>query len=211
MCSNSWIFKGGLITALLWGCWFRKREGAATRDREFILSGIVLSIVTLVVARTLALTLPFRERPRYTPLFFSVPPGTGDTHLIHWSSFPSDNAALFFALATCLFLVSRRLGVFAYCHAFFFVSLPRVFFGWHYPTDILGGAVLGIGIASLSRIDRLRSCIVRRPLLWCEESPGVFYFCIYFFTFLLAAEFGPVREAATEIWRMIHGLPPKPY
>jgi undecaprenyl-diphosphatase len=207
--SNDWLVKGGLITGLLWACWFRKRDTA--RDREFIVSGVVLSIVTLVVARALALTLPFRERPRYNPLLhFSLPAGAYNAHLIHWSSFPSDNAALYFSLATCLYFVSHKIGVFAYLHALFVVSLPRIFLGFHYPTDIVGGALVGIGIASLSRIDGVRSCIARLPLRWEEKHPGLFYFFFYVFSFLLAAEFDPIRSAVIEIMNMIHHAPPAP-
>lgn len=207
MCSTNWLLKGGVIAALLWGSWFRNRD-SPTKDRELLLSGIFLSMASLVVARTLALTLPFRERPRYNPLLhFSVPTGTADTHLIHWSSFPSDNAALFFALATCLFLVSRRLGAFAYCHALFLVTLPRIYLGFHYPTDILGGALLGICMASLASLRSVRSSISRLPLRWLENCPGSFYGCFYLGTFLLATEFDPLRSAALEVLRMIRGLP----
>jgi undecaprenyl-diphosphatase len=70
---SNFLLKGGLITALLWWIWFRDRE-TAERDREFVLSGIVISIATLFVARTLALLLPFRVRPRFDPaLHFRMP------------------------------------------------------------------------------------------------------------------------------------------
>jgi undecaprenyl-diphosphatase len=201
------MLKGGLIGGLLWLVWFRKRETTA-QEREFIVAGCALSIATLFVARALALLLPFRERPRFDAgLHLIPPPGADGINLIHWSSFPSDNAALYFALATTLFLVSRKLGIFAYLHALLLVTLPRIYFGWHYPSDILAGALLGIGLVSLCRIDRLRHFLARVPVRWEEHRPELFYFCFYVFTFLLASEFNPVRTAATHIWRMWHRLP----
>jgi hypothetical protein len=57
-----------------------------------------------------------------------------------WSSFPSDHACLFFALATGLCLISPVIGGLALLHASLIVSLPRIYLGLHYPTDVLAGA-----------------------------------------------------------------------
>lgn len=57
-------------------------------------------------------------------------------------SFPSDHAALAFALAVAVLLAHRKWGM-----AFFvmaaFVALGRVFVGVHYPADVLAGAAVG--------------------------------------------------------------------
>src|SRR3989338_8623276 len=58
-------------------------------------------------------------------------------------SFPSGHAAFFFALSTVVFLYNKRLGVWFYA-ASAVIGLARVAAGVHYPTDILGGAVLGV-------------------------------------------------------------------
>lgn len=67
-------------------------------------------------------------------------------------SFPSGHAAFFFAVAFSLWLTNRRWGA-----AFFvgatLVSLGRVAAGVHYPTDILGGAAVGLAAAWL--VERL--------------------------------------------------------
>jgi membrane-associated phospholipid phosphatase len=206
--SNHMLFKGTVVMALFWWQWFSPRPSQA-RDRELLLSGIAMSVLTLVIARTLALSLPFRERPRHVPaLHFRVPLASSDFHVIHWSSFPSDNAALFFSLATCLFFVSRKVGLFAYCHALFLVCLPRIYLGLHYPTDILGGALLGIGVASLSLNNRLREWIVRRPLWYLRNCPDLFYACFFAGTLLLATEFEPVRSVLVAGWKIAHGSVP---
>lgn len=60
-------------------------------------------------------------------------------------SFPSGNAAFFFALATTVYLHDKRWGVSLYI-ASVIIGIARVMAGVHYPTDILGGAALGIAV-----------------------------------------------------------------
>jgi undecaprenyl-diphosphatase len=201
--SNNLLTCGGVIAALFWWAWFRGGE-TKTRDRELVLSGIVMSCAALFVARALALTLPYRERPLRVPeVGFRLPFGATSSNLIHWSSFPSDHAALFFSLATCLYLISRRIGILAYCHAFFIVCLPIVYTGMHYPTDVLAGAFLGISISQLATIQSLRETITRAPLRWAEEFPEFFYPGFYLMTFLIGTVFDPVRAIGVAAWQGI--------
>lgn len=57
-------------------------------------------------------------------------------------SFPSGHATLFFALSTVIYLHNKKAGIIFFI-ASLFISLARIFAGVHWPTDILGGAVLG--------------------------------------------------------------------
>ncbi|MDQ6990378.1 MAG: phosphatase PAP2 family protein [Mariprofundaceae bacterium] len=58
-------------------------------------------------------------------------------------SFPSDHAVVFFLLATSLFSLNRWWGVIGLVLATFF-SLLRVALGFHWPMDVLVGAIMGI-------------------------------------------------------------------
>ncbi len=60
-------------------------------------------------------------------------------------SFPSGHAAFFFALSTVVFLHNRGAGWWFFA-ASALIGLARIAAGVHYPSDILGGAVLGIAI-----------------------------------------------------------------
>lgn len=58
-------------------------------------------------------------------------------------SFPSDHTSIAFALATVLYLNNRRWGIVGYVLALF-IGIGRIYVGVHYPTDILGGIVVGV-------------------------------------------------------------------
>ena len=61
-------------------------------------------------------------------------------------SFPSGHATFFFALATAVYLYNKQWGI-----GFFIVatliSVTRVIAGVHYPSDIIGGAIIGAFVA----------------------------------------------------------------
>ena len=64
------------------------------------------------------------------------------------SSFPANSAGVAFAIATAVFIRNRRMGIALYVLAALW-GFARVYAGVHYPTDILGGAAIGI-VAALA-------------------------------------------------------------
>jgi undecaprenyl-diphosphatase len=187
------LLKGGLIVMLFWWA-LAKTEGANSIDRQLLIFGLVASPFAVLVARILALTLPFRVRPLHNPLLdFKLPPGSNPNSLIDWSSFPSDHAVVFFCLAMSLWLASRRLGALALVYALVCVSFPRVYLGIHYPTDMLAGAALGIGIACLAKVDWLRIKVTHPVLCWGERHPGPFFALLFLCSFETAEEYDFVR------------------
>ncbi|MDE2686741.1 MAG: phosphatase PAP2 family protein [Chloroflexota bacterium] len=99
-------------------------------------------------------------------LFFRPRPfdGLDDVSLLFYmptdSSFPSNSAAVAFAIAAGVWCINRRLGVVLFVAAAVY-GFSRIYVGVHYPADILGGAVIAVIVTALTL--RLRDLLM--PLL----------------------------------------------
>jgi undecaprenyl-diphosphatase len=202
--STNQLLTAAPIVAIFWWAWFRDRENR--ENRRIIISSIFLCTAAIFVARALAVTLPYRERPLRNPLLqFRLPFDENPSILIRWSSFPSDHAVFLFCLATSVFFLSRRVGSAVLCYVFIICG-SLVYLGIHYPTDILAGAVLGTSIACLTLIEPFRDFLSSKPMLWAERSPTSFYPCFYLITFLFGTMFDSLRTIAAAAWRATHGF-----
>jgi undecaprenyl-diphosphatase len=196
MISGNDLLKGGVIVALIWWAWFRPN---ADQDdtRQHLICAIVACLVAVVIARALAIMLPFRERPlAVAALHFQRPYGADDGGLIDWSSFPSDHATVFFALAMSIFFVWRAAGIVALSYVFLFIAMPRLYLGFHYPTDIVGGALIGIVLALIARAKLFCDWVGRFIMPWLQRSPGSFYACLFILTYQIATVFQSARWIA---------------
>lgn len=63
-------------------------------------------------------------------------------------SFPSDHAAVVWALAAAVFAWNKKIGA-AFAAAAFLISIGRVLAGVHYVLDIVVGALVGVGAGFL--------------------------------------------------------------
>jgi undecaprenyl-diphosphatase len=187
--------KGGIVVFLLWWAWFLPEKEGTERNRETLLCVMLAAPFALALSRFISYVAPFRERPLRNPaLHIRIAYGLNQQTLIHWSSFPSDHAVLFFTLVAGLLLVSQRAGVFASLYVLAFVCFPRVYLGLHFPTDILVGAGLGIAVGYLICLRKIRTTVARPILRWKQAYPGVFYATLFFYTYQLADAYGWARD-----------------
>ena len=194
------LLDGGILIAMFWWAWGRFGR-SQSEQREILLFGLVDSFLAVIVARVLAAGLPYRERPmRIALLHWRVPHGIDPQILIHWSSFPSDHATLAFCLAAILWQVSKPLGALATLHVTVMVCMTRIYCGIHYPTDILAGAALGIGIALLAKIPFLRLAVARPATRWLDNHPASFYAVLFLWTFEMAEMFDSTCEVSFRRW-----------
>src|ERR1051326_3232193 len=123
------LLKGGVMMALVWWAWFcrgGRRDAAERRGR--IVATFAAAAVALAIASVIEWLFPFRPRPIHDPaLALHAPIGVASDVMSDWSSFPSDHATLFLALATGLLFVSRPLGLAACAYAAIVILLPRVY------------------------------------------------------------------------------------
>jgi len=191
------FLRGGIIAALCWWAWFMHGEDRdkSKAARETIISAMLAAFVSILFVRLLDLALPFRTRPVCDPANgWHFPSGATDWQ--NWSSFPSDHAIMFFALTTCLFFISRALGWIALLETVFLICLPRIYLGIHYPTDILAGAVIGLGIGFLANQKPLKKFAAQGAFRWMEKSPGSFYAAFFLFMYQITVLFWDVRNLA---------------
>jgi undecaprenyl-diphosphatase len=126
-----------LFLALLAALFFARGKWASRNGRHGVAAAGFSALLALGAAQVIS---HLWERPRP---FIAHP---NDAHLFitgsHDPSFPSDHATAAFAIAVSIWLRHRRAGWLALGLAAL-VSVSRVAVGTHYPTDVLGGAVLG--------------------------------------------------------------------
>lgn len=90
------------------------------------------------------------------------------------SSFPSDHAALFLALATGIFLAARGPGLLALGWTVLVALGTRVATGMHWPSDMIVGGAIGLAMlaATMALARLLPSSWLDAPLGWSERHPG---------------------------------------
>jgi membrane-associated phospholipid phosphatase len=200
--ANGSIFKGGLVMTVYWWAWFRtpeNRDEAESRNaRDILLYTLLICVPAVLCARLMASLLPFRARPIHNPeLHLKVAFTLGEEiRGWSWSSFPSDHAVLFCGLATGFYLVSRRMGCLMYLYTAVFILLPRIYLGYHYPTDILAGALLGVGMVCTFRSVTLRQMINRPAQRLQAWSPGLFYAGLIHLSYQTSILYEPMRHMA---------------
>jgi membrane-associated phospholipid phosphatase len=143
-----WVQSILILAALPW------RKAMARTPRRLVkgdlrpLTGpllLTLALASLINTAFLKKAIP-RERPS------NLPDALPQETFFH-NSFPSGHTATSFAIAAALFWLTRGtshrwVGPAALAWAAL-VGLSRIYRGVHWPTDVLGGALVGIGSAAL--------------------------------------------------------------
>jgi undecaprenyl-diphosphatase len=139
-----------LVLVALWLTWKPQNQRGA-----FLAAASAL--IALGIGQLVGYTLP-RPRPYLAHSVNLLITRSVDT------SFPSDHATLGLAVAVMVWQYNRRIGAWLLILAFA-LAFSRVYVGAHYPSDVLGGAVLGavasLVISALSRRARARSALDR--------------------------------------------------
>lgn len=199
---DNYLVKLVPFMAMFWALWFKIPDRNKNREKLILLLfGVVIAVVA---NRIFSEIMPFRARPftvadiGIRPPHWAVP--TADDK--HFSSFPSDHAALLFALLGGFWFVSRTasllLSILAAC-----VLLARIYFGLHFPSDIVVGSLIGIGAAVLAN----RISFLRRLAAFAynaeQRAPAYFYGAMFVCTYEIGNLFEQVRALAIQAASLI--------
>lgn len=126
-----------VIFLILLFVWTRSRS---EKIRIFWVTALSVIIARLGVTELIRL---FYRRPRPFVVY--------QVHQLlvdHEWSFPSGHAAFFFAMAGAIYCYDKKWGT-AFFAASILMGIGRVAAGVHYPSDILGGMIVGMTVASI--------------------------------------------------------------
>jgi undecaprenyl-diphosphatase len=107
----------------------------------------VLVLASDVIANLLSYGLRDAIGRRRPPLVYPEPKAL--VHVPHSGSFPSGHATVAFACATVLAWCVPRLAFPAFVLAGA-IAWSRVYVGVHWPLDVLGGAIIGLAVGSVT-------------------------------------------------------------
>lgn len=155
------------------GLW-RKVSQLSFAGLYMLLAHGLSGLITQILKRSLG-----RPRPK---LMETTPWEVGFTLESGWDSFPSGHTSASFSVATVLayYFPGGRMLWFSLAG---YVGICRVISGWHFPTDVLGGLLIGVGSGLVLVYARdewkkaiLRACVHGLP--WLVTAFGVLWILV---------------------------------
>ena len=200
------LLKGGLFMAYFWCLWLRS-DGDVAGRRQRVLVAIAGALLAVVLSRLAQLVLPFHVRPLHAgDPNFVLPIGVNPATLSRWNSFPSDHATLFWALSLAVWYESRRLGLVAMAWTLVVICLPRIYLGFHYPSDVIGGIVLGAVIMTTTRRSLRRLPLLAWVIRWESRHRAAFYLIAFLTTYEISILFYDLRQLAVDSIRLVDAM-----
>jgi membrane-associated phospholipid phosphatase len=205
--AGSNLIKGYPMMAAMWFFWCRDSD-PKLNTRRIIVGTLAACMVAVLVARVVNTIGPFQPRPiANTALtafsYVGLPPPQSQALYI-WNSFPSDHAAMYLSLAAGLFLISRVFGAYAYLYVLAFICLPRMYLGLHYTTDIIAGAVLGIGCTLLFNSRVVVRLYEKQYTRLLDKYPAAFQTVLFLVSIELSMTFSDIRDLLEGIVKYLH-------
>jgi undecaprenyl-diphosphatase len=201
--ANNNLIKHGLIIASFVILWMDVTCDQTQRRADLCFALIAVSL-SLFVNRLAENIFPFRPRPFYwTDIGLQEP----SLHLMrtgfeNFSSFPSDHAAMYFALIVSFWFISRRWAVVI---AIWSVAclLARVYLGYHFPADIFFGAVIGIVVTVAAHREAFLH-LLRTYVNGLEmRVPALFNAAVFLFAFQMGELFWELRALAKAAFTVV--------
>jgi len=201
------LLNGGVFLAAYWWLWFEADESGVPAQRRNVVVALLAVIGVAGALKLLKVLLPFRYPPLSNPdVGLRLPFGVDPTSLNHFSSFPSGHAMLFFALCVPLWMRSRWLGAAATIWTLLAICLPLLYLGYHWPSDIFAGAVVGVALMLLlCRLIGATGLPDRVVRFSATHSPA-FYAIAWLVALEIAVRFDAVQAFCLDAARLARAL-----
>jgi membrane-associated phospholipid phosphatase len=202
--ANDSLFRGAPIFFALVALWF---SGDCGKRRSRMLSGLSAVCLATVLSLWLQFHAATHTRPILDPaLHIRIvnPQWTPEWGLV-WdrtNSFPSDTATMYFALATVISLENGLVGLFCFVWATA-IAIPRVIFGWHYPSDIVGSLILAVGCVFLFNKMPYPRMLFERTLIFFAERMYIVHALLFIFLLDASNLFGGLEQLGRHLARML--------
>lgn len=134
-----------LFPIVIFVFWFWKFSDSLINQRTFVLKSVIAILIALLISVVLKLIF-YKNRP-----FIII---SNENFLTHkkTSSFPSNHASFVFTVSFCfLFWFKKWISFFLFFLSFL-VAWLRIFFGIHWPFDIVGSFVISLFSCFLSNL-----------------------------------------------------------
>ncbi len=170
--------------------------------RRRALSILFALVVGFGLARVAQMFIP-RPRPfLVVPLQVPIVPDVWDkirASMESQGAFPSDHAVMFFTIVLGIWSLTRKGGVIALAVALYFSAL-RVGLGFHWPSDMMGGALIAlIGLSLVLFVERVWS----RPWDWVVaffyRAPALAYPLGFLLLFDLSQKFAALFGLVAQV------------
>jgi membrane-associated phospholipid phosphatase len=198
--ANNSLFRGFPLFFSLPALWF---SGDHRERRGRMLAGLLAVCLATILSVWLQFHVAIHTRPILDPalhLETVIPPWTWD----RMSSFPSDTATLFFGLAAVVFVEERFVGLFCFVWVAVIIAIPRVIFGFHYASDIIGSLALALACVFIFARSPYPRRLFERALTLFEGRMYIVH--ALFFVFLAEASnlFLSLEALGKELVRLLH-------
>lgn len=155
---NTWLVGSWYALALFvpWMRAVRAGDGKVRQRIQTILIATLLAALLTVLAGQVVSWLPPSRHPNWAgryPQYFD--------ENININSFPSQSMTVYSVIAAGIYSLHRRAGWFLWALTVFFVGLPRIYVGGHYPSDVLAGLFLGLTSYAVSSLWFEKRVVVR--------------------------------------------------
>jgi undecaprenyl-diphosphatase len=198
--ANNSLFRGFPLFFSLTALWFS--DGPRER-RGRMLAGLSAVCLATIFSVWFQFHVDVHTRPILDPalhLKTVIPPWTWDRA----SSFPSDTATLFFGLAAIVYVEERWVGLFCFVWAAVIIAIPRVIFGFHYATDIIGSLVLGSACVFIIARSPYPRRLFERALTWFEGRMYIVHALLFVFLAEASNLFLSLQALGKELVRLLH-------